>query len=383
MTQAKNSKTASPSDTLSVPAPTPIAPRLAEVYERMQRTMKEREEKEEERKAHEEAAKVYQLPFWPDDRRAMPSDFLTSALFAAIHEKDAAYLPGVEIANINGYRVTFKGRRLTQVHADVWQGIMHLAREFPEGTQVRFRARQFLRLIGRHTGKAQRQQLKGWFSDLTATSVTIHDTRNKRRFWGSLLPEGAAQDEHDDTLFVVELNRHLARVFDLGHVSIDWQLRTKLKAKPLQLWLQLQFSISTKPIAVTDLHRHSGSTAKLKEFRRKLHVALAELAAAGGHAAYIDAGDVVRPVGPLLEGASETPRGGFQDTKSEDATPVQAALPLLGLPVVTPRALERFSAKYPAHDAKACLSDWLKWPGSRNATNPDAAFLGFAKKWVR
>lgn len=380
MARPKKRKTPPALAALPVVAPAPLEPapannRLTDTAARIQRTLQERE-------AKEEAARIYRLPLWPNDKRAMPTDFLTSALFAAIHPKDATYLEDVELANINGFRVTFRGRRLTQVDVDVWQGIMHLAREYPEGTKLRFSARQFLRLIGRHTGKSQRQELRRIFSTLCATCVVIHDTRNKQRFWGSLLPKGAARDENDDTLFVLEINRELARVFDLGHVAIDWQLRTKLKAKPLQLWLQLYFATSTQPIAVADLHRLSGSTAKLKEFRRKLCIALAELGESGGHAAHIDADDFVRPVRPLLEGASETPRGGIQDTEGENAVSAQAALPLLGLPVVTAKALERFHAKYPDHDAQACLSDWLKWPGSRRATNPDAAFLGFAKKWV-
>jgi hypothetical protein len=356
--------------------PAPPANPFTDTLARMQRTVAERQ-------AKEEAAKVYQLPLWADDKRAMPTDFLTSALFAAIHPKDATYLEDVELANINGFRVTFRGQRLTQVDVDVWQGIMHLARQFPEGSKVRFSARQFLRLIGRHTGKSQRQELRRIFSTLCATCVDIHDTRNKQRFWGSLLPNGAAHDEDDDTLFVLQINRELARVFDLGHVAIDWQVRTKLKAKPLQLWLQLYFATSTKPIAVANLHRLSGSKAELKEFRRKLRVALAELAEEGGHAAHIDANDVVQSSKRLGGGASEPPEGGgIRATRNEGPTPIQKVLPSLGLPVVTPRALERFGVKYPDHDGKACLADWLKWTGSRKATNPDAAFLGFAKKWV-
>lgn len=262
MAPPKKRKTPPASAALPVVAPAPLEPapannRLTDTAARIQRTLQERE-------AKEEAARIYQLPLWPNDKRAMPTDFLTSALFAAIHPKDATYLEDVELANINGFRVTFRGRRLTQVDVDVWQGIMHLAREYPEGTKLRFSARQFLRLIGRHTGKSQRQELRRIFSTLCATCVVIHDTRNKQRFWGSLLPNGAARDENDDTLFVLEINRELARVFDLGHVAIDWQLRTKLKAKPLQLWLQLYFATSTQPIAVADLHRLSGSTAKLK-----------------------------------------------------------------------------------------------------------------------
>jgi len=131
--------------------------------ERMARQVEEAESKREE-------AKVYQLAFWADDKRAMPHDFIACALFAAIQDKDARYLAGEEIASANGLRITFRGQRLTQVHADVWQGIMHLARGQTQGNRVRFRARQLLRLIGRQMGKAQRAHLMQWLSELTATN---------------------------------------------------------------------------------------------------------------------------------------------------------------------------------------------------------------------
>jgi hypothetical protein len=61
-----------------------------------------------------EAAKVYQLAFWPDHQRAMPTDFLACALFAAVHPKGARSVRGADLACINGYRVTFTGKMLTQ-----------------------------------------------------------------------------------------------------------------------------------------------------------------------------------------------------------------------------------------------------------------------------
>jgi len=100
----------------------------------------------------------------------------------------------VEIANANGFRIKFKGKRLTQVHADVWQGIMHLARSTPEGSRIRFGARAFLRLIGRHDGKSQRDQLHSWIMDLVATNVEVVSTTQKRIYFGSIVPEGARDE---------------------------------------------------------------------------------------------------------------------------------------------------------------------------------------------
>jgi hypothetical protein len=166
---------------------------------------------------------------------------------------------------------------------------------------------------------------------------------------------------------------------------VDWEQRRQLQRKPLALWLQRYFTAYPKPVTVAFLHQHSGSKANVKVFRYNLRIALAELSAAGGHAAHIGNDDIVRLAGPALKAADKPPKEGSRSPKTEGSAgpvPVQAVLPALGLPVVTPRALERFKTQYPNHDVQVCLADWLKWPGSGKATNPDAAFLGFAKKWV-
>jgi hypothetical protein len=94
--------------------------------------------------ATREEANAYQLSFWPDKKRAMPGDFIACALFSSLQEKGADYLERSQLASINGVSVMYTGHRLTQVHADVWEAIMHLARQFPEGRSAQFRARQLL-----------------------------------------------------------------------------------------------------------------------------------------------------------------------------------------------------------------------------------------------
>ncbi|MGA2451772.1 MAG: hypothetical protein ABTD50_24225, partial [Polyangiaceae bacterium] len=121
----------------------------------------------EARNLPSEPTKVYQLAFWPDDKRAMPGDFIACALFSCLQGKDAEYVERQTLASVNGLSVSFTGRRLTQVHADVWEAIMHLSRQLPEGSLVKFRARQLLRLMGRQTGGKQRDDLDLWMNQLT------------------------------------------------------------------------------------------------------------------------------------------------------------------------------------------------------------------------
>ena len=368
-----NKPTRDPLAGTSLAAPQ-VTREVAAMMQRVQALQAEREARD----AELEGAKVYQLALWPDDKRAMPTEFIRSALFAGIQAKHATHLDGVQIASANDLTIIYTGQRLTQVHADVWEGIMHLARQFPAGQRVTFRARQFLRLIGRHTGKSQRDELKRLFRQLTATSVEINDTRNNRRFWGSLLPCGADRDEDDDTLYVVELNRNLAKLFDRGFSMIDWQQRRKLLKKPLALWLQHFFSDHRKPVTVAFLHQHSGSTARsMRHFREQLRRALEELQDVGVLASWrIDDADTVH--------VSTAPLGAGRMPPSPAPQPVpEGQLALPGVVPVSDKARAQFRRMYPEHDVEKCIEAWHAWDGSRRARSPDAAFVGFAKHWAK
>lgn len=323
----------------------------------------------------EEDGKGAQLTFWADDKRAMPTQFIASALFSVVQPKDAGYLDGVVLASGQALTINYKGKRLTQVHADVWQGIMHLSRRAPEETLIRFRARTFLRMIGRQTGKSQRDQLHEWITDLQATSVEIFDNGSKRLYFGSLLPEGGRdQSTPQDRAYVVKINRGLCKLFEAGFATINWDQRLRLRGKHNAQWLQHYFSWSKKPVPVAELHRLSGSAATLTQYKRNLREALADLEAEGGHAAFIDKQDVVRP-----KPAAEV-------TLAKIAPdPSQGSLPLpTDKSAVSEAAKAEFRSLYPARDAERCLADFIAWlaKSSNTAHYPDRAFLGYAKKWV-
>ena len=338
--------------------------------------------------AEREKSKVYQLAFWPDDKRAMPGDFIACALFSCLQGKDSEYVERQTLASINGLSVSFTGRRLTQVHADVWEAIMHLSRQLPEGSLVKFRARQLLRLMGRQTGGKQRDDLDLWINQLTATSVVIHDEKNKQRFRGSLLPRSAEKDGDDDTLYSVDINRDLARVLSSNLFLVDWDKRRQLQQKPLAAWLQRHFSRFQKPLAVGELYRLSGSTTKrVVDFRKQLRTALADLKAVGALAAWrIDeASDSVHVnvENRRVQGGTTTPAN---EIDARAALPVssQPLLPLELAPAVNDETRAKFRDLYPGRDVDRCLVDfaaWLKKSGN-SADKPNAAFLGFARKWT-
>lgn len=349
--------------------------------ERVRRLAAEREAAAEQ----DDAGKVYQMALWKEDhKRAMPIDFIRSALFAAIQAKDATYLRGEQIASANGLTIVFTGRRLTQVHADIWEGIMYLAGKAnkSEKDYVAFTAGQLLRLIGRKTGNSQHKQLKRMITDLTATSVEIIDTRNKRRFWGSLLPKGADQDSGQDTQYAVHLNRDLVKLFARGYATIDWRQRQKLLKKPLALWLQHFLSDEPKPVTVEFIHKHSGSTARsLRHFREQLRMALDELVKVGVLESWaIEDKDIVRT--KLARSSHDALPSAQETAVVVDALPSPMELIAAVVPV-SDDAKAEFRRRFPEHDVERCVADWHQWSKSREAKNPTAAFLGFAKRWAR
>lgn len=331
-------------------------------------------------------ARVYQMALFPADKRAMPLDFVPCALFAAVQTKHAPALRGAKIVSVNGYTITFTGRRLTQVHADVLMGVAALASEQPQGHVARIELRKFLRLIGREIGSHSRQSLRQLLDDLIACAVRITDDQGKESFAGHILTRAADRGEGDDDgVFLVEITRDFCKLFQRDLAMVDWEQRLKLKKKPLALWLQLFFSRFHKPIAVKELHRLSGSGDELRFFRRRLKRELIALEEVGAIASsYVDDNDVlhIAPMGQPLPERFAPRRSAALSAPASDAVTPQHALPLTIGPAVSDAALAEFRSLYPELDAKQCLADFRNWRGSQHARLPDRAFLGFAKKWV-
>ena len=224
-----------------------------------------------------ESAKVYQFPLWGDPQRGVPNEFARSALFAARKGTGVEYLSRVPIFSQQGFTVTYSGPRLTQDHLDVFEGIMHLAREVLEGDIIRFTARGLLRLIGRNTSGRDHERLLRTLEELTSTAVSIKRD-DGALYWGSLLPDGAAKPENG--YYAVVVNRQLIKLFKRGFTVIEWQQRRALARRPLAQALHVWLCSHEKPypVSVQYLHDITGSqTKELRYFRYKLKAALDQL----------------------------------------------------------------------------------------------------------
>ncbi len=228
-----------------------------------------------------ESAKIYQFPLWGDPQRGVPNDLVRCALFTATKGIDGQYNEDVPVFSQAGLSVTYSGPSLTQDHLDVFEAIMHLAREIPEGNAVCFTAHGLLKLIGRSTGRSDHERLLRSLKHLAASVITI-----KRKegpvYWGSLLPEGAIYPEQGR--YTVVINRQLIKLFERGFTVIEWQQRKALARSPLARHLQLWLASHEKPypVSVQYLHDITGSqTKELRYFRRRLKEALNRLVEVG------------------------------------------------------------------------------------------------------
>jgi hypothetical protein len=271
--------------------PAHVAAHLQSIRQAIAKRQDETREKENG-KGHT-SAEVLLLPLWPEAVRGAPNEILRSALFAAIQGKRRTHIENRLIASVNGIRIKYTGSQLDQSDLDVWQQVLHLARQSPLGSVCQFKAGSFLKSIGRSWGKANYTWLSLVLSRLTACEVRFE--RPGFTHGRGLI---ASYDiDEQSRLYRVCVEPDMAKLYKAGWSAIDWQQRLALKRKPLALWLHSFYGSHAKPLPmkVDTLRRLSGSRDKtLFSYRQKLRRALTELKSIGALASWkIDKADLV------------------------------------------------------------------------------------------
>jgi hypothetical protein len=266
----------------------PLTRDLVEVMESLRRTLEAKKEAatpETPQNAPKQPAAVIQLPLWPEPARGTPNDVLRSALFAAIQGKGREYIEDRLIAAVDGISIRYTGRQLEQSDLDVWEQVLHLARQHPLGTVCYFKGGAFLKAIYK------------WLATVL-TRLTACEVRFKRPGYthGRGLIASYDIDEHTK-LYRVSVDPDTAKLYAAGWTAIDWQQRQQLRGKPLALWLHGYYATHAKPlpVKVDTLRSLSGTkNPQLFAFRRQLRKALDELKAIGAIASWqIEATDLV------------------------------------------------------------------------------------------
>src|SRR6202044_3095584 len=94
-----------------------------------------------------------------EQKRGTPNSFLRSSLFAAVQGKDRRFMKEEVLASQNGITVKFTGEQLNQSDLDVWETLVHLARQHPLGHVRSFTAHGLLKALGLHTGNKDHKWL--------------------------------------------------------------------------------------------------------------------------------------------------------------------------------------------------------------------------------
>ena len=202
---------------------------------------------------------------------------MRSALFSAIQGKTRRHINNEVIASFEGVEIRFKGDQLDQADRDVWEQAIHIAKAIPFGDTCRFKANDFLKAIGRDTGKAQYVWLDESIDRLIACLVKIKS--GKYVFTGSLLYKCLKDEATGD--YQLSLDKDTLKLYgDNNWTGIEWEQRQALMRKPLALWLHGYFASHAAPfpIKVETLLKMCGSENKtLYKFRQQLKAALYEL----------------------------------------------------------------------------------------------------------
>lgn len=239
---------------------------------------------------------IVQLPLWPEPKRGAPNSFIRSALFAAIQSKDRKFMKEAILASQDGITIKFTGEQLNQTDLDVWETIVHLAREQPLGTVASFTAHGLLKAMGMPTGNSQHKQLHSTLLRLTACAVEV--THEGKTYFGPLIKSGAKDEitRH----YAVELNKGIIKLFGENQwTALDWQQRQELRGQPLAQALHAFYSSHRLPYAVKlqTIQAYTGSRNKqLASFKRQVKTALNELVSVGFLVSFDLDGDLVRVV---------------------------------------------------------------------------------------
>jgi hypothetical protein len=240
-----------------------------------------------------ESAEIIQLPLWSEHKRGTPNSFLRSSLFAAVQGKDRRFLKEEVLASQNGITVKFTGEQLNQSDLDVWETLVHLARQHPLGHVCGFTAHGLLKALGLHTGNTDHKWLHSVIMRLTACAVEI--MHEGKTYFGSLVESGAKDQltRH----YNIKLNRDLIRLYGgTQWTKIDWKQRQQLRRHPLAQALHAFYSTHAKPhpIKFATLQEVTGSrNPQPASFKRQMRQALEALVNLGFLEAFSFQGDLV------------------------------------------------------------------------------------------
>ena len=234
--------------------------------------------------------RIIQLPFWPEQTRALPNDLARSALFTVQNRKQTRkHLHQAEVAAFGDIKLRYTGEQLRQDDEDVWLAIQHLARNRPIHEPVVFRPVDMVRGLGWAIKGQSYTRLKDTIVRLKATDLQVQcrvglfggsliQTYAFNRDEGDIAKSNVA-DMLDKGYWAIWLDPQISQLFRPDtYTLIDWEQRRQLA--PLAKWLHSYFKGHSEPfpIKVATIQKMCGTDAvNLFHFRDDLKRALNRL----------------------------------------------------------------------------------------------------------
>ena len=222
------------------------------------------------------------FPGWEPEARAAPNAMLRGALFSATQGKNRRMCEREVVATMDNYEIRYTGISLNQADLNLWETIMHIARNNPVGEEATFSVYEILKHMGKDNSSKDYESLKKSLARLRSADVEI-TIKGKNTYFGPLCGIAGELDKKTDS-YRFKFSEGLICLFDSGWSKLDYQHRKTLKGKPLALWLHGLFCSHARPypIKIETIHRLCGSDAKeLKYFKKSLKKALNELVSIG------------------------------------------------------------------------------------------------------
>lgn len=232
------------------------------------------------KKAPNQPIKGGSLPLFPELESAMPNHLARSALFAPIKPGRRKMFDQMTLASRHDVAVRYSGKQLDMADNDVFLQALRVAQGYATGETVTFNRAEFLRELGRCTGKSDYVWLEESFDRLVTGTLYISTRRYKTALH---LVDAYAKDEETGEYWL-RLNPEILKLFSRQEYGfIDMEARRQIRrGQELAKWLQNYVASheegKTHTIDGRSLQQWSGTEGRARDFlTRAMPKALAEL----------------------------------------------------------------------------------------------------------
>jgi len=206
---------------------------------------------------------------WPDNKRAMPNPMTRSAVFAVVKPGHRKWYKKEIIASRSDARIEFTGEQLDQSDCDVWMQALHTAKEQNLGATVNFNRAQFLKAMGRRTGRSDYRWLDNALYRLVDATIRIETKRYRAAFH---LLDGYGLDKKTGDYWLSISPKAKAAFDRIDTTHDDWEQRLQIgRGQQLSKWLEDYVCGHEKgrqhTIGIEYLYAWCGVSGRLRKFR--------------------------------------------------------------------------------------------------------------------